>query len=374
MKRFKKIIAVFIISLLIGVGCLQNSQTLAFKYKKNTDLPNSFSWTNINGTDFTTPVKNQAPAPTCEAYALCASLETLMQYKKKELYNPDLSETHLYFYAGGTYKAGGVNVRDAAEYLVEQGVPDEGCYPDPHRGYDYPFRSLEGWENRTVKIKEWGWVEHEPESIKKALVEHGPLVVCIYVWKDFKFYSSGIYEHQWGLLEGGHLVTIMGYNDDLEYWLVKNSWGDQWGLDGWFKMSYDAEMFINNCYGGESGIMYIDGVYGNLKPDVPKIKLEKPENFKTYLFGMEFSTLFKTLPKLSSIQKAAARIIGPMTIDVETNNTDFVEFYLDGKLQETDEKPPFEFKLPRKPGNHTIKLLAYNSHSRSQEIVDVYIF
>lgn len=43
-----------------------------------SDLPSSFSWCNINGIDYTAPVKNQTPAPTCEAYALCTCLEILM--------------------------------------------------------------------------------------------------------------------------------------------------------------------------------------------------------------------------------------------------------------------------------------------------------
>ena len=61
------------------------------KKVQTSDLPTYFSWRDINNTDYTTPIKNQAPAPTCESYALCASLETLMQYQTGELFNPDLS-------------------------------------------------------------------------------------------------------------------------------------------------------------------------------------------------------------------------------------------------------------------------------------------
>ena len=146
-------------TIVIAILLLTTIATSIEKAKKieTTDLPSYFSWRDINGIDYTTPIKNQAPAPTCEAYALCASLETLMQYQMGEPYNPDLSETHLYFYAGGTYEAGYVDIVDAANYLMEYGVPDEGCYPDPHRPFDYPFESLQDWENRTVKIREWGW-------------------------------------------------------------------------------------------------------------------------------------------------------------------------------------------------------------------------
>ena len=105
----------------------------------------------------------------------------------KELYNPDLSETHLYFYAGGTYETGYVNIIDAANYLIEHGVPDEGCYPDPKRPFDYPFESVEDWKNRTVKIQEWGWVDHDINSIKNALIQYGPLAICTYFWRDFYY-------------------------------------------------------------------------------------------------------------------------------------------------------------------------------------------
>ena len=137
-----KIITIMIILLMSLTINISNPEA---KKVQTSDLPTYFSWKDINNTDYTTPIKNQAPAPTCESYALCASLETLMQYQTGELFNPDLSETHLYFYAGGTYESGYVNIVDAANYLIEHGVPDEGCYPDPKRPFDYPYESVEGW-------------------------------------------------------------------------------------------------------------------------------------------------------------------------------------------------------------------------------------
>ncbi|MCK4415655.1 MAG: right-handed parallel beta-helix repeat-containing protein [Thermoplasmatales archaeon] len=227
------------------------------------DIPPYFSWQDINGTDYTTPIKDQSPAPTCEAHALCASLETQMQYQMGELYGPDISETHLYFYAGGTYQAGYVNLIDAANYLMEYGVPDEGCYPDPHRAFDYPFESIPGWENRTVKIQEWGWVDHDVESIKSALIKHGPLIICIFFWQDFFYYRGGVYEHRWGSRTGGHVVTIVGYDNSNECWIVKNSWGTDYQEDGWFKIAYgECEMekkafYFANVY-GQFPIVYVD--------------------------------------------------------------------------------------------------------------------
>ena len=335
-----------------------------------TSLPSSFSWRDIDGIDYTTPIKDQSPAPTCETYALCAALETIMQYETGELYVPDLSETHLYFYAGGTYEAGGVNVHDAADYLVEYGVPDEGCYPDPHRPFDYPYTSVEGWEERTVKITEWGWVQQDEESIKQALIEYGPLTICIFVYEDMYDYDGGIYRRSTENRVGGHLVSLMGYDDGTQSWLVKNSWGTQWGDNGWFHMGYDPDMFIDGCYGGETGIIYIDGIYGNLKPDVPKINIETPTIFHSYIFNKGFPQILRNIPK---IQKAAPRIIGPITVSVHAENTEKIEFYVDGILQYTDEEGPFEYYFKPSQGLHIIETIAYDADNEvSRDIIDIY--
>ena len=364
MKKILTIVVCFISILSFAISAQEVHLT-----KNNEGLPTSFTWQNIEGVDYSTPVKNQAPAPTCETYALCASLETLMQYQMQELYNPDLSETHLYFYAGGTYEAGYVNLMDAADYLIINGTPDEGCYPDPHRAFDYPFESLPDWRNRTIKIEEWGWVDLDVESIKSALIEYGPLIICMKIYKDFYKYKRGVYRHKWGKIVGGHVMTIFGYDDNKQCFIVKNSWGTSWGDDGWFKLAYDADLFAE-WYGKGTGVMYIDGVYGNFKPDVPKVQIEKPVFGHSYLFGLEYRTIFRKLP----IQKAAARTIGRIIIKVNAENTNKVEFYVDDVLKNEDCSAPFQWKLEAVRGHHTLLVKAYNDFNQSIDIVDFYNF
>jgi len=334
------------------------------------DLPESFSWQNINGVDYLTPVKNQAPAPTCEAYALCAALETILQHDTQSLYTPDLSETHLYFYAGGTYRAGYVNIVDAANYLITTGVPDEGCYPDPHRPFDYPFESLQDWPERTVKITEWGWVDRTDEAIKQALIDHGPLAVCMYLCQDFHYYSGGVYEHTWGSVSTGHVMTLVGYDDTQQCWIIKNSAGSDWGEDGYVRMHYDSALFAE-WYGEDTGIMYIDGAYGNIQPDVPKVYIETPQIFHTYLYGTEHTQLFRSFPLF---QKGAPRLFGPIPIKVTTEATQRVEFYVDNELQFTDNSPPFEWTFSDSFGVHTITVIAYDEENdRSMDVLDVFV-
>jgi len=53
-------------------------------------------------------------------------------------------------------------------------------------------------------------------------------------------YSSGVYYHVTGAVEGGHAVKIIGWGHDdasgLDYWLVANSWNTTWGEQGFFRI------------------------------------------------------------------------------------------------------------------------------------------
>jgi hypothetical protein len=364
----KKII-VLILTLLFVLPITSVNVVKIYSAAITDELPASFNWRNINGTDYTTPIRDQSPAPTCEAFGMCAALETEMQYKLKERYLPDLSENHLYFNAGGTIEKGWVDLNDAAKYLVRYGVPDEGCFPDPHRPTDYPYYSLPGWENRTVKITEWGWIDSNITTMKQALLDHGPLIICIRVWEDFMWYFGGVYHHRWGPRVGGHVVTIVGYDDSQSCWIVKNSWGTKWGEDGWFRMAYDANL-ISKWYTNSTGVMYIDGVYGNLKPDIPKVHTQTPLYYHTYLFGREIPTIFKKLP----LQKAVARIVGPLTVRVTAENTNSVEFFIDDVSRFVDTEAPFSWVLQTTQGLHTLKVKATNAHNNSSiDIVDFYL-
>ncbi len=128
---------------------------------------------------------------------------------------------------------------------------------------------------------------------------------------------------------------------------------------------------IAEWYGEGTGIMYIHGVYGNFMPDAPKIQMQQPQIFHTYLFGFNIPTLFRKIPLL---QEAAPRIIGALTVEIHSENALKVEFYLDENLMYVDEEQPYEWTLGASAGIHTLKTLAYNTAGNiSQDIRDIVI-
>ena len=69
-------------------------------------------------------------------------------------------------------------------------------------------------------------------------MKNGPAEAGFYVYEDFLTYKSGVYQKTKGNFIGGHAVKIMGWGTEngTEYWLVANSWNEDWGDKGFFKI------------------------------------------------------------------------------------------------------------------------------------------
>ena len=80
----------------------------------------------------------------------------------------------------------------------------------------------------------------------------GPVQTIFEVYQDFMYYTSGIYSHKSGSLMGEHTVEIVGWGqeDSVDYWIAKNSWGDTWGEDGFFRIKFGEVKFDSNAMAG----------------------------------------------------------------------------------------------------------------------------
>jgi C1A family cysteine protease len=202
-------------------------------------LPSRLDWRN-NGGNFVTPVKNQGRCGSCWAFATTAALEsyTLIQNHTPNT-NLDLSEQVL-ISCGGAGSCNGGYISTASDFIRYTGLPLESCYPYTATN-GYCANACPNWQSSTYKIGKWQWVttgQPALDAIKNALFTYGPLVTTMTVYTDFYYYSGGIYSYTGGGYQGGHAVTIVGYNDSGQYFIVKNSWGTGWGESGYFKIAY----------------------------------------------------------------------------------------------------------------------------------------
>jgi hypothetical protein len=105
---------------------------------------------------------------------------------------------------------------------------------------DYPYTARDGTckkekeEKHVVSISSYQDVPHNNEDQLAAAVAKGPVSVAIEADQmGFQMYHRGVFDGNCGH-QLDHGVLVVGYTDD--YWIVKNSWGETWGDEGYIMM------------------------------------------------------------------------------------------------------------------------------------------
>jgi C1A family cysteine protease len=226
------------------------------------DTPDSFDWRNVeyNGKtgNWLTPVHKQGTCGSCWAFAAIAAIEAMVNIQRNDPdIDLDLSEQHLVSCCrSGCNGCRGGNSYRAWEYLMDNGGAIlESCFPyeaiDSNGCDDWQSSNCnedpvtcdmkcENWDDFTVQIKDMGYYyDSDPSLIKYMLSNHGPVVTYMLVYSDFKFYQGGVYRKDpYASFVGGHAVIIVGYDEEGDYLICKNSAGTNWGEDGYFYIEY----------------------------------------------------------------------------------------------------------------------------------------
>jgi cathepsin L len=99
--------------------------------------------------------------------------------------------------------------------------------------------------NGFVKAAAWDYVNSPPdklptvEQLKTALIEHGPLAAPIFYDDCLANYRGGVFnENDLGMIN--HVVLLIGWDDEKQAWLIKNSWGETWGEKGFGWIKYGS--------------------------------------------------------------------------------------------------------------------------------------
>jgi C1A family cysteine protease len=207
--------------------------------------PQSVDW-RLKGA--VTPVKNQGQCGSCWSFSATGAIEGANFVKNGKLVS--LSEQQLVDCSSGEGDQGcfGGLMDNAFKYVIQNGGIDTES--------DYPYFARSGScssakaKKHAVKLSSYSDVTPTDEEALETAVAQQPVSVAIEADQpNFQFYKSGVFNAQCGT-NLDHGVLAVGYgttSNGTNYWIVKNSWGESWGNNGYIWLAKNSGAPEGQC-------------------------------------------------------------------------------------------------------------------------------
>lgn len=219
--------------------------------QRSVPLPKAWDWGDVNGVNFLEPVMDQGDCGSC--YAASSGRMLTSRYKIK-LNNTKAVPLSIAFPLHcAEYNQG---CKGGYGFLLSKWSGDVGLLPATCMRYntagscklECDLSKLEGKRYRAANHRYVGSFygpRVNEQLLKEELYFNGPLALGLEPGEDFMYYSDGIYkssnrnkeQHEWQQVDHGVLLVGYGEENGQKYWRCQNSWGEDWGEDGFFRIS-----------------------------------------------------------------------------------------------------------------------------------------
>jgi cathepsin H len=224
-----------------------------FRGPRNAPLPTHVDWREkgvVSG------VKNQGKCGSCWTFSTTGAMEAHHAINYKNWRTSEMAEQQLLDCATDfdNHGCNGGLPSHAFEYIHAAG----GLFKE----FFYPYRAESTGDNSKCKfdpsasskiggrtVRSFNVTEGDEESLMHIVAREGPVSVAFEVVEDFRLYKRGIYSSEkckQGPADVNHAVLVVGYGTEPDvgrpYWIVKNSWGTDWGEDGYFRIARGKNM------------------------------------------------------------------------------------------------------------------------------------
>ncbi|XP_023365809.1 pro-cathepsin H [Otolemur garnettii] len=220
----------------------QNCSATKSNYLRGTGpYPTFVDWRKKG--NFVSPVKNQGSCGSCWTFSTTGALESAVAIAGGKMLS--LAEQQLVDCAKDFNNHGcqGGLPSQAFEYILyNKGIMGEDTYP--YQGKPLPEV---GGDRGPVCLPLRLCLQYDEEAMVEAVALYNPVSFAFEVTDDFLMYKRGIYSstscHKTPD-KVNHAVLAVGYGEEngVPYWIVKNSWGSQWGMDGYFLIERGKNM------------------------------------------------------------------------------------------------------------------------------------
>ncbi len=216
---------------------------------KGVTLPTSFDWrTTADGKRCMPSVQSQGTCGACYAFAASSTFAARYCQAVSTATATNYSPQDILACNTRTYACNGGILDIAFNYLEEYGLTTLACQPymESSTGETaVPKQSCMATKCSsgaaiTKKFCKKGTsiILYGTDRIKYELMQRGPLATFMTVYSDLTSYKSGVYKQTTGVKQGGHAVVLVGWgvSGTVNYWIVMNSWGSDWGESGYFRI------------------------------------------------------------------------------------------------------------------------------------------
>ncbi len=193
------------------------------------------------------PVYNQGQLGSCTANAIAGAVEfDLIKEKQQRIFIP--SRLFLYYnertIEGTVTTDSGGQLRDGIKSVASQGDCPENLWP--YNIAEFAVKPPKECYSQALKYKavQYQRLIQSPDQFKGCLASGYPFVLGFTVYESFESQQVANSGHAPmpspnEKVLGGHAVVAVGYDDSQQLFALRNSWGDQWGMQGYFTLPYE---------------------------------------------------------------------------------------------------------------------------------------